>query len=282
MRFSLLDSLSLPGDPTKANDDAFAFLDTAAVVMDGATGLGESLLKGPSDAAWVARYGAARLMQNWAEARTASVALAGALHDTEDEFTRLRRHTPRETYEIPFASMMLVTLSQNVLHALWFGDCTALMRRPRGGVHVFGEAAEKRSRESNYAKTLAARMGAPAAAKGVRDVFLPELRRARNRVNTQEGGWLFGPDSRAADHAKETLTTVMPGTILLLATDGFLALASDYDLYGMAAFLDAARTKGLANLGRELRATEDADPDGARFPRFKKSDDATAVLLRID
>ena len=66
MRFSLLDSLSLPGDPTKVNDDAFAFLETAAVVMDGATGLGESLLDGPSDAAWLARYGAARLMQRWA------------------------------------------------------------------------------------------------------------------------------------------------------------------------------------------------------------------------
>jgi hypothetical protein len=101
-------------------------------------------------------------------------------------------------------------------------------------------------------------------------------------VNTEEGGWLFGPDSRAADHAKESLTTVSPGTILLLVTDGFLALASDYDLCGMKAFVDAAQTRGLAALGKELRTTEEADPEGARFPRFKKSDDATALLLRID
>lgn len=274
--------MSLPGHPTKANDDALAFLDTAAVVMDGATGLGESLLDGPSDAAWVATYGAARLMQNWTMARTASAALAGALRDTEAEFARLQRRAPRETYEIPFASMMLVTLSQNVLHALWFGDCTALMCPPQEAVRVLGEAAEKRGRERNYVKMLTARTGTPAAANGVRDVFLPALRRARNHVNTERGGWLFGPDSRAADHPKETQTTVTPGTILLLATDGFLALASDYDRYGMEGFLDAAQSRGLAELGRELRATEDTDPGGELFPRFKKSDDATALLLRID
>jgi hypothetical protein len=30
-----------------------------------------------------------------------------------------------------------------------------------------------------------------------------------------------------------------------------------------------------------LRAIEDKDPEGRKFPRFKKSDDATAVLLRL-
>jgi hypothetical protein len=45
--------------------------------------------------------------------------------------------------------------------------------------------------------------------------------------------------------------------------------------------LDAAQAKGLAVLGSELRATENADPEGARFHRFKKSDDATAVLLKV-
>jgi hypothetical protein len=34
-------------------------------------------------------------------------------------------------------------------------------------------------------------------------------------------------------------------------------------------------------LGRELRALETADAAAARFPRFKQSDDATAILLRL-
>ena len=39
----------------------------------------------------------------------------------------------------------------------------------------------------------------------------------------------------------------------------------------------AVQEKGLAALGAELRAIEDADADAEKFPRFKKSDDATAV-----
>ena len=58
MQFELIDSLSLPGNPEKPNDDAFGFGDQAALVLDGATGLGEPLMPGKSDAAWLARFGA--------------------------------------------------------------------------------------------------------------------------------------------------------------------------------------------------------------------------------
>jgi len=281
MNFVVLDSLSLPSDSAKPNEDAFAVADKAAVVMDGTTGLGEMLLDGDSDAAWVARFGAERLMTRLA-AQSPRPALDAALRDTETEFARLRRRAPREVYEIPFASMMLVTLSQNALDALWFGDCTAIVRRPEERAQAVGEAAEKRRRERDTVKALAAHAGVPAAARGVREVFLPALRRARNRVNSHDGGWLFGPDARAATHAQAVRTDVSPGTVVLLATDGFFALASDYACYTVDALLDAAMTNGLPALGSELRAIESADPEGARFHRFKKSDDATAVLLRVE
>ena len=41
------------------------------------------------------------------------------------------------------------------------------------------------------------------------------------------------------------------------------------------------QTKGLRALGEEVRAIEAGDQDGRKFPRLKKSDDATAVLLRV-
>jgi hypothetical protein len=43
----------------------------------------------------------------------------------------------------------------------------------------------------------------------------------------------------------------------------------------------AAKSKGLAALGQELRAIESADPMGEKFARFKKSDDSTALLLEV-
>jgi len=43
----------------------------------------------------------------------------------------------------------------------------------------------------------------------------------------------------------------------------------------------AAMTRGLKALGDELRAIEEGDSGGDKFPRFKKSDDATALLLKL-
>ena len=71
------------------------------------------------------------------------------------------------------------------------------------------------------------------------------------------------------------------GTRVLIASDGFLALVSEYGRYDVEGLMTAVETNGLATLGEELRAIEDGDPEGRRFPRFKTSDDATALLLRV-
>ena len=39
--------------------------------------------------------------------------------------------------------------------------------------------------------------------------------------------------------------------------------------------------KVLARWAKNCAPIEDADPEGRKFPRFKKSDDATAVLLKL-
>jgi hypothetical protein len=114
----------------------------------------------------------------------------------------------------------------------------------------------------------------------VRDEFLPALRAARNRVNTGDE-WLYAPDARCAEHAKQAHVTLPAGSRLLLASDGFLALASDYDRYTPETLFTACEQRGLAALAAELRAIETSDPDGLKFPRFKRSDDATALLLAI-
>ncbi|MDE2462259.1 MAG: hypothetical protein KGO02_00885, partial [Alphaproteobacteria bacterium] len=107
MALTLVDSLSVPGDVHKANEDAFAVRPEGAVVLDGATSLGDPLLPGASDAAWVARFGANRLMAHLEAGLSGAEAVDAALVDAERSFSALRRRQPQETWEIPFASMML-------------------------------------------------------------------------------------------------------------------------------------------------------------------------------
>lgn len=278
MKFELRDSLSLPGDVGKPNEDAFVHAPRFAAVFDGATGLGERLMPGKSDAQWLAQFGARRLA---AHAQTDEGGqrdwLRSAAAEAEKSFAALRKRAPAENYEMPFASLIALSLENGTLDATWFGDCAALIRSGNGAFTMLGETLGKRARE----RERAARLGPAPAGAGVREEFLPALRVSRNKVNTKGGEWLFAPDVECAAHAEEARVPVSSGALVLIATDGFLALAADYARYSPGALLAAAESRGLAALGEELRRIEAGDPDGSAYPRFKKSDDATALLLSV-
>jgi hypothetical protein len=281
MRFELIDSFSVPADPEKPNEDAFGFSDGAAVVLDGATGLSDPLMPGKSDPAWLAQFASRRLLAHLNDGEDSDTAVRLAMEDAERSFAALRRRAPAETYEVPFASMMLLAERDSGFEALWFGDCAALIKPAGEPVVVLGDALSKRDLEAACVAKLAAKHGLSPAAGHNRPEYLSALRRARNMVNSDVGGWLFGPDPRAADHVSRGEVAAPNGTLVLLATDGFLALVSDYRRYDAETLVTAAISVGLKELGKELRDIEAADADGRRYPRFKTSDDATALLLRV-
>ena len=249
-------------------------------MFDGATVLGENLMPGPSDAQWIAQFGARRLRAH-AESHSGKSrdALRSAAADAAKSFTALRRRAPVETYETPFASLMALFVRGDKIDALWFGDCAALIQSPDGAVSVVGETIKVRARERNRVSTLAEPDGV--AATSVREKFLPALRASRNRVNKKGSAWLFSPDTKCADHAAEARLEIKPGSLILLASDGFFALVSDYGRYSPDELILGARQRGLAALGKELRSIEASDPKGVSYPRFKSSDDATALLVSL-
>ncbi len=274
----LVESVSLPGDPAKPNEDAFGGADHAAVVLDGATPLGDPLMPGPSDAAWLAQFGARRLIAHLKEGEPKK-ALKLALGDAEKSFAALRRAEPQEQWQVPCASMILAAEHEKGLEFLYFGDCGALVEQA-DGPRIIGETLDKRAAESARAAQIAREKNLSPASGLSRPEFIGHLRAARNRFNSG-AYWLFSPDRRAAAHAQRRLVAADPGAYLLLASDGFLALASDYGAYDAAGLLAAAKSKGLKALGAELRAIEEADGLGEKYARFKKSDDATALLLTV-
>src|SRR5215469_16646690 len=99
MKLEYIAALSWPGDPAKANDDAFCHTDTLAAVFDGATSIGEKILPSDSDAAWIARKGAEGLVAHAASGPREALRLAAA--DAECDFLAQRLRAPKEAYEIP-------------------------------------------------------------------------------------------------------------------------------------------------------------------------------------
>src|SRR5580704_2590419 len=123
MTLKLLESFSLAGDPAKPNEDSFAHSTSAALVLDGATPLGPPLLPGSSDAAWIAQFGARRLMAHLKDGDAPDEALLHALEDARKSFEGLSRNPIKEKWQTPCAAMMLAVEQGDGTKFLWFGDC---------------------------------------------------------------------------------------------------------------------------------------------------------------
>jgi hypothetical protein len=273
-----IDAIMLAGDRRRANDDAFGLAGDRAWVIDGATGLGATLLPGESDAAWIART-ANRLFHAHAAIRDTRMLVAAVISGVVDAFEAERLRPPEARWELPVASFLVLTRRPGAIELAWLGDCRALVT---SGEQVFeaGETPEGEGRERAMAAQLSVATGGTALLRSAE--VIEALRLSRARANTREGRYLLGLHAEAAEHLAVVDCPVAAGRFTaLLMTDGFSALELRYQRYGARALVAAAETKGLAALATELRAIEEAeDPDGRVWPRFKRSDDATAALIR--
>jgi hypothetical protein len=281
MQFQILDSVSVPGNPEKPNEDAFAHTEQMAVVFDGVTAITEPLMPGKSDPAWLAQFAARRLAAHSNDGGNPRDWIANAATDASKSFTALRRRGPAERYEIPYASLMMTAIGDDTLDAFWFGDCAAIVKPAAGGAQVIGDAIDSRTREREFIAGLAASEGVSPIAALASANSKPTLRARRNKFNTPKGPWLFAPDPKCAKNASTARAAIAPGAVVLIASDGLLSLITDYERYTPETFVDAAMSGGLAALVEEVRAIEADDPEGIGHPRFKKSDDATGILLRV-
>jgi hypothetical protein len=89
---------------------------------------------------------------------------------------------------------------------------------------------------------------------------------------------------RAARATPDAAADARTGTIALdglrgvaLLSDGATRITDRYALIGWPALLQIVRADGPAALITQVRQAEAADPDAARWPRSKITDDATAI-----
>lgn len=269
---TFVEAISLAGDRAKQNDDACGFADRRAWVLDGATDLHDAPLSGAaSDASWIARAANAHLHSASGDlreqVRAASVAARNA-------FTSGARF---ERWQSPISSLLMLEEAEDGIRGLDLGDCRLFALDTAGNVVVTGgsddaadEEAKSAARQTDADKPLLQRTET-----------IAKLRDARALLNRPGSAWTFCLDPACADRARTWSFTLASPAYLLLMTDGFSALVDRYRVYDAAGLVRTALDKGLQELGRELRAIENADAGSAKHPRFKKSDDATALLMRL-
>jgi hypothetical protein len=108
------------------------------------------------------------------------------------------------------------------------------------------------------------------------------MKRAEMAARDVDGGyWIAAAEPAAADHALTGVFDLPEAAQVAVVTDG-AARGVAFGLMTWQTLLAVAGSEGPAALIHDMRTAEQSDPLGAIWPRNKASDDATAVVARIE
>jgi len=286
MRLAIVDQISDPGEPGKPNDDALAHGDTFAAAFDGATGIADrALVPGAdSDAAWIARLAADVFCEHAPRDLSTAEIVRAASSSARFHIEALHSLADLPRYSWPTSSFVMGRLVDENLELSGLGDCVAYVRSPDGKILRHCALPANRGNEQAFAKALLEQAGGYRGGWGIprEGPVLDRMRKARSTQNLPGGIWTLGLEPDASEQVAVRTLAAAPKTTILVMSDGFAALAEDYLDIEPREMLARAGRGGLAELLDRLRHLErELDPDALRWPRFKRSDDATAILAEI-
>jgi hypothetical protein len=265
----------------KVNEDRAGVAGGLAWVIDGATDVIEApLTTAATDASWIAET-LDTLLRELAAALPPDLADVPAIltRGLQSSFRQAARRQPIGRHEHPSAAGLIVRTNGTHLDYVAVGDCSLIVMTKAGVLRI--GVSEKDAGDLWVADALRAfRARYPEAAADAALAHLwPKLGAARWAMNQRDGYGVFSLTPTPALFAKGGSQQIAAGGHALLASDGLMRLVDVFRRYSAEEFLFAGVDRGLSSLAAEVRALEEADPDCVHFPRAKRYDDATGVLL---
>jgi len=280
--FTVLDRVSLAGSIDKANEDSCGASGDFAWVIDTSIFPGTSpVMNDQSDAAWLAGFANERLSELAPNAHDGTALIRHVMEEARRVFFQKAPPERGDFMTWPVGAMSLVRRDRDDLDVRTFADTTVFVRWPGGEVVTVGDAPDLRQFEMRKAAELLKASGCTPKNVNESVQFRNWLAGRRERQKESGAMALLGLDPTAAERMRHARVPCPDGTLILLTSDGFSALVDLYRRMSAADLMEAALQgglPGLAELARDIETKE--DPDGILFPRFKLSDDATALLLR--
>lgn len=261
---------SEPGDPGSPNEDWAGIGPDLAVLLDGATArIGTGCEHG---VAWyVQKLGQVLL----AGASDRNRGLTEALADSIEAVAALHPQCDLEHPGTPSAAVAIVRVSTARVEYLVLAD-TVVALRAGNKISVVTD-----DRIASAATAERAAAAVLPAGTTEREQALRRAKAAEQRARNRPGGfWVAAANPSAAAHALTgDVSAVDIGSVALL-TDGAARCVEPFELLDWPQAFVVLDREGPAGLLREVRSAEEADPNGARWPRTKRSDDATVIYGR--
>lgn len=281
---NIIDALSEQGMPPKNNEDIWGHIEKTAWIFDGATGLSKENLIAPdgqTDPRWLVEAAHASLFKHAVNRGDDLRGLyADVLKDCKTAFDLGKKREPSAPYELPMAASLVIHYNGTHVTCAALSDC-AMIIETSSGLKVMEPCARHAEIDNTTKIKMVAAIESGLAPEKARDHLIPHLQNNRKLANCEGGYNVFAPLPGLENYLRiETFEPAKNGHALLM-TDGFHALVENYGVYTNQTLIEAAKAQGLKTLYSELRAIEDKDSGLLKYPRFKKSDDATAALIKF-
>jgi Protein phosphatase 2C len=258
--------------PGRPNEDFVVAAESAVIVLDGA---------GPPDGTeqgcthgvrwFVQRLGLALTRQVIDEDQDLVTALAVAINETAANHADCDLTHP----QTPSATVAITRINRDRLHWLVLADSYVVVDATSGlQVHTDDRLAQVTSGRSRDLATLTA--GSREYQQRYAELIIGEQTQ-RNRAG---GFWVASATPEAADQALTGSLPLQQVRRFAVLTDGATRLVDRFGLMSWTDCLDLLEHQGPRELIRRVRDAENTDPDGHRWRRRKRHDDATAAFCR--
>jgi hypothetical protein len=264
-----------PGSVSKSNEDFVTASPSVAVVLDGLSAppaLGTGCLHGTP---WFVTQLGTQLVRAATTARDQP--LQDLVASAISQVANSHAHTcDLEHPGTPSSSLaMLREHGQHVEYLLLF-DSVIILDGPSGLTVVTDRRVDEIAREEDLA-TREHPIGSPAHQDRVQRLVAAQ----RRHRNQSDGYWVAGANPAAAYQAVTGSRPQDQVSHAVLLSDGVSCLVDPYAVVDWTELLSSLQQHGPTHLISRVRQLEDADPTGARWPRYKRSDDATVALCLL-
>ncbi|MCA1222183.1 hypothetical protein [Streptomyces sp. 8L] len=256
-----------------ANEDAVHVSPTGVVVLDGLSAPEDLPMGCLHGTPWFVRQLGTRLLNLIGDH---NVSLREALRSSISGVNDLHRDTCKLDQDaVPASTVVMIRERSSTLDYLVLSDNVLVLDLGDDGISSIVDKRVEEVAANEMRLALQGPTGTPEHAARVSKLVAVQ-RRLRNKP---DGYWVAATDPNAADEAivgSLPLSRVQQAALL---TDGASRLVEAFGALDWAGLLEFLRTEGPAALIARTREAELADPVGARWPRFKRSDDATVAYV---
>lgn len=265
---------TLAGSPDRVNEDWVAASPNAVIVLDGVTAPRVATRGCQHPVSWFTQELGGRLLVLLGEDLDLPDALAAAI----DQVAELHRDTcDLESLGVPAATVAIVRTRENVsLEYLVLADTTIVIDTD-AELRVVSDARVEDAAPEALAATKAEAIGTPEHQAAVARMSVEQLKKR----NVPGGYWVAAADREAAFNAVVGAVPIEQVRLVALFTDGASRVVDTFQDMDWPACLDYLQEYGPRALIRHVRRIEETDPEGATWPRFKVSDDATVAIVEM-